>query len=318
MARIRSVHPGLWTDEAFVSVSITARLLAIGIWNECDDQGAFEWKPLQLKMRLLPADNADVESLLEELRSAGLLQPYTVGDRRYGAVRNFGKFQRPKKPNSVHPMPAEMKTYAKSERQYSEPGDDEAPSVGNHYPPSSEPIPHRFPTGGGIPPQMEDGGGRMEERKEEERALCALPHTRAADADGGVDLLGHPPTAAAAQKPQSTKAKRQTPATTIDPEWKPDADDIDVASRKGIANVPGEAEQFVNYHLAKGTRSQSWAASWRTWCLHDVKYRQERRARVTGAPRTITPDGQPVMSGMLACVQRMYDQPEQDERDDAA
>jgi hypothetical protein len=312
MARIRSVHPGLWTDEAFVSVSMTARLLAIGIWNECDDQGAFEWKPRQLKMRLLPADNADVEALLEELRSAGLIQPYNVGDRCYGAVRNFGRFQRPKKPNSVHPMPSAMKAYAKSERQDSELGDDEAPSVGNRFPTSSEPVPHQFPTSGEIPPQMEDGGGRMEERKEEERALRALSHTRDAD------LLGHPSTAAATQKPRTAKAKRQTPATPIDPAWKPDPDDIDVASSKGVADIPGEAERFVSHHQAKGTRSKSWAASWKTWCLNDVKFRQERAARMTSAPRTITPNGQPVMSGMLAGAQRLYDQSEQDELNNAA
>jgi hypothetical protein len=307
MGRIRSIHPGLWTDEAFVSVSMTARLLAIGIWNECDDQGAFEWKPLQLKMRLLPADNADVAALLEELRSAGLIQPYTVGDRRYGAVRNFGKFQRPKKPNSVHPMPAEMKTYARSERQDSEPGDDEAPSVANQSPTSSEPVPNQFPTSGEIPPQMEDGGGRREEGKEEERALRALSHAHAHDAD--ADLLGHPRAAAATQKPQPPKAKRQQPATAIDPAWEPDAADIAFASSKEVADIPGEAELFVSHHLAKGTLSKSWAASWRTWCGNDMKFRQERGGRM----HTITPNGQPVMSGMMACAHRLYDEAEQEE-----
>ncbi len=55
MARIRSIHPGLWTDEAFVSLTPYARLLFMGIWTECDDMGSFEWSPLKLKMRLLPA-----------------------------------------------------------------------------------------------------------------------------------------------------------------------------------------------------------------------------------------------------------------------
>ena len=58
MARIRSLHPGQWTDEAFVAVSPLARLLALGLRNEADDEGVFPWKPVTLRMRLLPADNA--------------------------------------------------------------------------------------------------------------------------------------------------------------------------------------------------------------------------------------------------------------------
>ena len=57
MARIRSVHPGIWTDEAFLSCDPLARLLFIGIWTDADDHGAFEWKPIGLKLKLLPADN---------------------------------------------------------------------------------------------------------------------------------------------------------------------------------------------------------------------------------------------------------------------
>jgi hypothetical protein len=53
MARIRSVHPSLFTDEAWVSCSPLARVLYIGLLTDADDQGLFEWKPIQIKMRLL-------------------------------------------------------------------------------------------------------------------------------------------------------------------------------------------------------------------------------------------------------------------------
>src|SRR4051794_19179480 len=39
-ARIRSIHPRLFTDEAFVSCLPLARLLLLGIWTEADDHGA--------------------------------------------------------------------------------------------------------------------------------------------------------------------------------------------------------------------------------------------------------------------------------------
>lgn len=138
MARIRSVHPGLWTDERFASVSPMARLLFIGIWNECDDAGSFEWSPLKLKMRILPADNADAGALLAELEGAGCIMRYSVDGRELGAVRNFATYQRPKKPNSLYPQTDEVRKYC------------------GH---KGDPVPNQLPTSGKIAPQMEDGGG---------------------------------------------------------------------------------------------------------------------------------------------------------------
>lgn len=111
MARIRSLHPTQWTDEDFVALSPLARLLALGIRNECDDQGVFEWKPTTLKMRILPVDNVDVEGLLKELVECSQVVQFEADNRSYGAVRNFRRFQNPKKPNAVHPLPAELQYF---------------------------------------------------------------------------------------------------------------------------------------------------------------------------------------------------------------
>ncbi len=111
MARIRSVHPGLFTDEHFVACGAWARLLLIGIWTEADDQGVFEWKPIRLKMRLFPADDVDVADLLEELVVGDFLHFYEIEGREYGAVRNFRKFQRPKSPKAIHPLPPDFRNY---------------------------------------------------------------------------------------------------------------------------------------------------------------------------------------------------------------
>lgn len=150
MARIRSVHPGLFTDEAFASVSMPARVLFIGIWTECDDFGAFEWKPIGLKMRLMPVDNVDVAALLAELVAANMVRQYANDGRQYGLVRNFCRYQRPKKPKAAHFIPIEFRTYVGSEPTSGEPEPVEADPV----PPKSE-----------ISPQMEDGGWRMEEEQ---------------------------------------------------------------------------------------------------------------------------------------------------------
>lgn len=154
MSRIRSVHPGLWTDERFVSASPMARLLFMGIWNECDDLGSFEWAPLKLKMRLLPADNADASVLLSELIEAGSVLKYEVGGKSYGAVRNFCQYQRPKKPNSTFPQTEEVRNWVNTEARSKRDG--------------SEEVPHECGTNGEIPRQMKDGGGNRESSSDEE------------------------------------------------------------------------------------------------------------------------------------------------------
>lgn len=148
MSRIRSTHPGVWTDERFVSVSSFARLFFMGIWNECDDFGSFEWSPLKLKMRLLPADNVDAAELLAELEAAGCIMRYDLDGRAFGAVRNFCKYQRPKKPHATFPQTEAVVAFVGTEDRSTRDG--------------SEPVGNRFGTGGENRRQMEDGGGNRE------------------------------------------------------------------------------------------------------------------------------------------------------------
>lgn len=145
MSRIRSIHPGLWTDDAFMALSAHARLLIIGIWTEAFDDGVFDWKPLTLRARIFPVDSIDMTALLEELESGGFVRRELSGDRAIGLVRNFRVYQRPKKPNSSGMLKPEWATYVGI------PHDD------------PEPVPHQFPTGTEKSPQMEDGGGSVKE-----------------------------------------------------------------------------------------------------------------------------------------------------------
>lgn len=149
MSRIRSIHPGLWTDEAFVSLSPMARLFLMGLWNECDDSGSFAWSPLGLKMKILPADNADANELLSEMISAGVIMRYEICGKDYGAVRNFCQFQRPKKPNSTYPQTDEVRNWVNLKARELRNG--------------SEAVPDQLPTNGEIPRQMKDGGGKGKE-----------------------------------------------------------------------------------------------------------------------------------------------------------
>jgi hypothetical protein len=166
MARIRSIHPGLWTDEAFVSLSPFGRLFYLGLLNECDDMGSFDWAPIKLKMRLLPADNVSADELLTELMACGQVMSYEVGEKRYGAIRNFCQYQRPKKPTSVYPQPEAVgkwvNTSARSTRDGGEP---DTPSKGRGGEPkgastkgNGEAVGKQLPTGGEKSRQRKEGG----------------------------------------------------------------------------------------------------------------------------------------------------------------
>jgi hypothetical protein len=145
MSRIRSIHPGLFTDEAFMALSAHARLLVVGVWTEAWDDGVFEWKPLTLKAKIFPADNVDVPGLLEELIAGAFVRREEADGRQIGLVRNFRLYQRPKKPNSSGMLRDEWRTYV------------------GIIDDSGEPVPNRFATSGGKSPQMEDGGWKMED-----------------------------------------------------------------------------------------------------------------------------------------------------------
>lgn len=120
MARIRSLHPGQWTDEDFVGMSMAARLLCLALRNEAFDDGVFEWKPVTIKMRCMPVDNVDIAALLEELEAANQVRSFEHGGRQYGAVRNFCRWQSPKKPNSSGVLPPELRTFVALEAASSE------------------------------------------------------------------------------------------------------------------------------------------------------------------------------------------------------
>lgn len=148
MSRIRSIHPGYWTDEAYVGLSPHARLFIIGIWNECDDMGIFPWSPLGLKMKILPVDNVDAVELLSECCDAGIVCRYEAGGKPYGAVRNFCQYQRPKKPTFVHPQTDEVRKWVNLASRLKRDG--------------SEGVEKRSRTNSGIGRQREEGGGRGE------------------------------------------------------------------------------------------------------------------------------------------------------------
>lgn len=79
MARIRTIKPEFFTSEDIVSLSPLARLLYIAIWCESDKEGRLVWKPATLKLRYMPGDNIDINSLCTEILDRDLVKLYGEG-----------------------------------------------------------------------------------------------------------------------------------------------------------------------------------------------------------------------------------------------
>jgi hypothetical protein len=143
-----------------------ARLLSLALRNIADDAGRFEWKPVQIKMKLFPNDAVEIDALLAELIERKQIVRYEVGGVAYAYVRNFEKYQRPKTPKVLHPAPIPPN------------GEIEGAKV-IPFPPKEE-----------MPPQMKEEGCRRKEEEEENQERAARDGSRYAF-EGKVIRLTH-------------------------------------------------------------------------------------------------------------------------------
>ncbi|TXL70118.1 hypothetical protein FHP25_35950 [Vineibacter terrae] len=233
MARIRSVNPALFTDEAFVAMPALARLLLIGVWTECDDQGVFELKPLTLKMRIFPADDVDMDSLLAELQAKRWVCGFDVDGKAYGACRNFRKYQKPKAPKCWHPLPPGLRSWVGLARAAGGEHADPDPFPRSGETPPSEPVP--FLQNGETSSLMEDGGEEVEEEEGSE----------------GVSV-----------------AAREAP---LPDGWAPTHTDLTwvVGQRSDLATVDIELQtEAFRLHMREHRQlSPDWSSRWRKWML---------------------------------------------------
>jgi hypothetical protein len=94
MARIRYVKPDFFTDEDVVELEPLTRLLFIGMWTLADREGRMDDKPKQIKMKLLPSDNHDIEQALQDLTDLNFIVRYSVEGKNYIQIRSFAKHQK--------------------------------------------------------------------------------------------------------------------------------------------------------------------------------------------------------------------------------
>ena len=102
MARIRTVKPEFWTDEDIASLSEPARLLAIGLLNQSDDEGYFKAHPLLLKAAVFPLTepSVSIHDMIIELSNIAYIVCYEgIDGKQYGCVRSFLNHQKINRPS---------------------------------------------------------------------------------------------------------------------------------------------------------------------------------------------------------------------------
>lgn len=105
MARIRSIKPGFFTNDSLGEMAPLGRLLFAGLWTLADREGRLEERPKKIKAELLPYDDCDVVSLLDDLAKAGFIVSYSVKNKQYLQIVNFARHQCPNSKEAVSTIP---------------------------------------------------------------------------------------------------------------------------------------------------------------------------------------------------------------------
>ncbi len=95
MARARNIKPGFFRNEDLVELGFATRLLFAGLWTIADREGRLEDRPKKIKMDVFPADDVNIDAMLQELHDAKFVLRYEVDGVRYVQITNWSKHQNP-------------------------------------------------------------------------------------------------------------------------------------------------------------------------------------------------------------------------------
>jgi len=95
MSRIRTIKPDFFIDEDVAKLKPLTRILFTGLWCLADKAGRLEDRPQRIKIQILPYDNIDIDTALNDLANAAFIIRYTIDGQKLIQIRSFNKHQRP-------------------------------------------------------------------------------------------------------------------------------------------------------------------------------------------------------------------------------
>lgn len=97
--RARNIKPAFFKNDELSELTITARLLFIGLWCYADRDGLFEERPKKIKAEIFPYDNLKVEHITQALAalvtSGFLIVFHNSNGNDIMQIVNFKKHQSP-------------------------------------------------------------------------------------------------------------------------------------------------------------------------------------------------------------------------------
>jgi hypothetical protein len=133
MARARNIKPGFFTNEDLVELDFGTRILFAGLWTLADREGRLEDRPKKIKIGVFPADNVDIEVMLQELHRYNFIKRYEANGEKYIQIVSWHKHQSPHHTEKASVIPAEDGALTVKERK----GDGEPRNEDGGNPPDS-------------------------------------------------------------------------------------------------------------------------------------------------------------------------------------
>lgn len=94
-SRSRNIKPGFFTNDDLVECGFATRLLFAGLWTLADKEGRLEDRPKKIKLAIFPADDLDVDLMLQQLHDRRFILRYRVKVVPYIQIVSWNKHQRP-------------------------------------------------------------------------------------------------------------------------------------------------------------------------------------------------------------------------------
>jgi len=104
--KIRSIHPGFFSDRKISNLPYEARVLYAGLWCYSDDYGRGQYLPKAIEGAVFPHDPVDIVDLLLKLEKAELIRVYEARGDVFYEIPSWDKYQSPRyKAKTAYPAP---------------------------------------------------------------------------------------------------------------------------------------------------------------------------------------------------------------------
>ena len=104
--RSRNIKAGFYKSDQLLECSLPARYMFPGLWMMADREGRLEYRPKKIKVEIYPDDDFDIEALLAELSTNGLIVIYEVDEKKYIWIPKFLEHQNPHKNEKPSVLPS--------------------------------------------------------------------------------------------------------------------------------------------------------------------------------------------------------------------